>query len=319
MRSVLRILSPGGSRGRLTILNFHRVHAERDPIFPQEMHAAAFRERLGWVQAWFNVLPLAEAVTALARGRLPERALALTFDDGYADNVAVALPVLQEMGMHATFFIAAAYIDGGRMWNDTVIEAVRGAPGTQLDLSALELGRHAIDTPMARREVIESLLARLKYLSVAQRGALADAVAAASGIPLPGNLMMSSAELRVLAASGMGIGAHTMSHPILARIDEAASYREIAEGREVLERILLQPVTLFAYPNGKPDVDYRRAHVRMMKTLGFAGAVTTSPGAARNGDGLYELPRFAPWDRTPLRFGARLARNLLVHAESASV
>ncbi len=86
--------------------------------------------------------------------------------------------------------------------------------------------------------------------------------------------------------------------------------REIADGRDVLEAIVRQPVRLFAYPNGKPNVDYPCAHVRMAKELGFVAAVSTAAGAARVGDPLHQLPRFTPWDRTPRRWGARLARNL---------
>ena len=132
----LALLSPAGHRGRLTVLIFHRVRPEPDPLFPRELDAAAFRERLSWLRAWFNVLPLDDAVDALARGSLPVRAAAITFDDGYADNHDVALPILREMGVPATFFIATGFLDGGRMWNDTVIEAIRRTPKPMLDLSA---------------------------------------------------------------------------------------------------------------------------------------------------------------------------------------
>ena len=128
-RALFGLLSPGGARARLTVLIFHRVHPGQDAMFPGEMHAATFRERMGWVREWFNVLPLDEAVAALARGTLPARALAITFDDGYADNFTVALPILQQLGLPATFFIATGFLDGGRMWNDTVIEAMRARTG----------------------------------------------------------------------------------------------------------------------------------------------------------------------------------------------
>lgn len=318
LRPVIGALSPAGARGRLTILIFHRVHEQADPLFPLEMHAAVFRERLAWLRAWFNVLPLDEATAALARGQLPARSLALTFDDGYADNVTVALPILRDMGAHATFFIATGFVDGGRMWNDTIIEAVRAATRSPLDLSGLDLGRYTVDTPTARRAAIETLLANLKYRPSAERLALADAVATIAGNPLPTNLMMTGAELRALAASGMGVGAHTVSHPILARVDDAIARREIGEGREALEALVRQSVKLFAYPNGTPNIDYRAAHVRMTKALGFTAAVSTSAGAACAGSELHELPRFTPWDRTPLRYGARLARNLLTRGQCAS-
>ncbi len=84
LRPLIGMLSPAGLRGRLTILIFHRVHERPDSMFPNEMHAAAFRDRMMWIRSWFNVLPLAEAVTALSRGSLPAQALAFRFDVVYA-------------------------------------------------------------------------------------------------------------------------------------------------------------------------------------------------------------------------------------------
>ena len=317
LRPFMAALSPEGARGRLTILLFHRVHARPDALFPNDMNAQSFRELMQWVRDGFAVLPLEEAAAALRRGALPARACAITFDDGYADNAMVALPILRELGLHATFFVATAFLEGGRMFNDTVIEVVRRAQGAELDLSPMGFGRHPIASMQQRRAAIELIVAQLKYLPQGERQTRVDAMAAQS-VGLPDDLMMTRAQLRGLAAAGMGVGGHTMTHPILARLDEDSARREIAEGREALEGIVRQPVRLFAYPNGKPDIDYTAVHVRMAKDLGFAAAVSTALGAARAGDSLYELPRFAPWGRTPARFGVRMAANLMRSASLAA-
>jgi peptidoglycan/xylan/chitin deacetylase (PgdA/CDA1 family) len=143
-------------------------------------------------------------------------------------------------------------------------------------------------------------------------------VAAAAGADLPIDLMMSSEKVRQLAAAGMGVGAHTITHPILAAADDAAARREIAGSKEILEGLLRQPVQLFAYPNGKPTKDYRERHVAMVKGSGFLAAFSTAPGAARATDSLFELPRFTPWDASAGRWGARLARNLVAPIERAA-
>jgi len=317
LRQLMGMLSPAGSGGRLSILIFHRVQAQPDSLFPEEMHAASFRERMLWVRDWFNVIPLEEAVTALGRGALPARALCITFDDGYADNASVALPILRELGLHATFFVATGFLDGGRMWNDTVIETIRRACGDAIDLSGLGLGKHPIVSLQERRQAIETLLARLKYRPPGERQALTEAMAAQLAPTLPQDLMMTRAQIRTLAVAGMGFGGHTANHPILARLDDVAARREIADGRDALEGIIRQPVKLFAYPNGRPRTDYTAAHVRMVKELGFAAAVSTAAGAARAGSSVYELPRFTPWGRKPVRWGARFARNLFTGVELA--
>ena len=297
---------------------FHRVHEQRDELFPNAIHAATFRERMLWISSWFNVLPLDEAVTALGRGTLPARALAITFDDGYADNCVVALPILRQLRLHATFFISTAFLDGGAMFNDVVIEAIRHARAHELDLSEIGLGIHTLDSPAARRAAIDAILQRLKYLPLVVRHEQTDAVASIADVKPPTDLMMTSDQVRTLAAAGMGIGGHTMRHPILAAIDHDLARAEIAGGRDALVGLLRQPVKLFAYPNGKPGADYVAAHVAMVQGLGFAAAVSTSPGAASAGSSLYELPRFTPWDRTRLRWGLRLARNLGARIDRAA-
>ena len=124
------------SRNRVTILIFHRVLPTQDPIFPDEPDAARFDQMMGWITSWFNVISLDSAVNAIKAGKIPPRTAVITFDDGYADNHDIALPILQKHGLTATFFIATSFIDGGRMWNDDIIEAVRRAPGPTLDWKA---------------------------------------------------------------------------------------------------------------------------------------------------------------------------------------
>ena len=134
LRLPLSLLSPPGHRGRLSILIFHRVLAEPDGLFPETPTAVGFEACMRWVNGWFNVLPLTEAVARLYAGMIPSRALAITFDDGYADNEALAAPILKRLGMTATFFVSTGFLEGGCMWNDRVIEAVRASECAQIDL-----------------------------------------------------------------------------------------------------------------------------------------------------------------------------------------
>jgi peptidoglycan/xylan/chitin deacetylase (PgdA/CDA1 family) len=314
LRLGLRLLSPPGAAGRLSIVIFHRVFETTDAIFPGDPDRRRFDELCGWLAAWFRVLPLDEAVQRLATGSLAERALCITFDDGYADNHDIALPILQAHGLTATFFIASGYLDGGRMWNDTIVESVKACRADSVDLTSLGvpgLARCPLTSSTERQQLVHRLLGAAKYLLQPQRQALADRVAQLAGVEPPGNLMMSSQQVRAMASAGMQIGAHTVSHPILARLDDAASRREIEQGRAELQAITGAPVTLFAYPNGKPGTDYLPRDADIVRQLGFEAAVSTSPGAAcLGGASPYELPRFTPWDSGRLRFGLRMAANL---------
>ncbi len=310
MRLLLRALAPAGRDARLSVLMFHRVHAEADPLFPGEAHASSFDQKMGWLKRWFNVLPLAEAVAGLREGRLPSRPAVVTFDDGYADNRTVALPILLRHGLPATFFVCSGFLDGGRMWNDTVIETLRRCTAPVLDLRALGLGVHQTGAVSQRRAAIASLIGQLKYLAPAVRLRQVDAIAVCADVELPDDLMMSSVQVRELAHAGMTIGAHTVHHPILSGLPEDEASAELVEGRRRLEQIIGGPVRFFAYPNGMPGRDYSAVHVRLVRQAGFEAALTTAWGAARPGCDLYQIPRFTPWDRGCLRFGLRLANNL---------
>ena len=261
------------------------------------------------------MLPLDEAVLRLQQGSLPARAAAITFDDGYADNHDVGMPILQRHGMAATFFIATSFLDGGRMWNDSVIESVRCSAHRTLDLSGVALpgagdSRFDIAGPDTQRQAIGAIIGRIKYAPMADRVALSEAVAERAGVQLPTDLMMSTAQVRALRQGGMQIGAHTQNHPILARLSPAAARDEIARSKGTLERMLGERVGMFAYPNGGPGTDYGADAVSAVRELGFDAAVSTSSGSADRHSDVFQLPRFTPWDRTRGRFCLRLAANL---------
>jgi peptidoglycan/xylan/chitin deacetylase (PgdA/CDA1 family) len=310
LRIPLSMMSMQGRRGRLSILIFHRVLPDADPLFPDVPTAAEFETRMRWVKDWFNVLPLGPAVDALFSGSIPSRALAITFDDGYADNERVAAPILKRLGMCATFFVSTGFLGGGCMWNDRIIEAIRGAPGTQLDLGEADLGMHSIDKPEARRAAIDAVLTAVKHLEPGERTRVTDLIAVRTGGRAAPRLMMKPDQVRNLRALGMEVGAHTVTHPILTRLGSDAAREEMRRSRGELEQILGERVGLFAYPNGVPAQDYAAEHAAMARECGFDAAVSTAWGAASASSDRFQLPRFTPWDRTRLRYGVRLLDNL---------
>jgi peptidoglycan/xylan/chitin deacetylase (PgdA/CDA1 family) len=307
---LLRVYSGAGPRARLSILIFHRVLDERDPLFPETPDIAEFRATMRWVRQWFNVLALDEAVDRLRAASLPPAALVITFDDGYADNVTNAARVLAEQELTATFFICTGFLDGGRMWNDSVIEAIRYAPDGFVKLDAAGLGTLDVSNTGKRRSAIDFMLRTLKHLDPNERDDRVAAIIEQIGVPLRADLMMRSHQVRELRAAGMSVGAHTVSHPILARIEAARAEHEIAGGRDRLRELTGEPVRLFAYPNGVPGSDFNDEHVNMVRRLGFKAACTTAWGAASVDTDPLQLPRFTPWDRSALRFGMRMIGNL---------
>lgn len=317
LRLAGQCLSPGGARGRLSILMFHRVVQAPDELLPSEVDARQFDAILGWIGRWFRVLPLETALQQIEAGTIAARALAITFDDGYLDNHAVALPILRRHGMTATFFIATDFLDGGIMFNDAVIEAIRATTLPTLDLTSLGLGVVPVSTTEQRRLALDRMIGGVKYLESSERDRAVRLIQQAAATAPVGDMMMRRRHLVDLLSAGMSIGAHTCSHPILSRLSDPLALREIRESKHRLESELDIEVPLFAYPNGRPGKDYGVVHARMVRECGFRAAVSTASGAASRTSDLFQIPRFTPWDRTRLRFGARMLLNLRTPVDAA--
>lgn len=308
--SPFRWLSPAGTRAKLSIFIFHRVLAVEDPLLPDEPDAARFERIVSFLARHFQVLPLADAARRLAQGRLPAAAACITFDDGYADNLTVAAPILQRHGLPATFFIATGFIDGGRMWNDTVIEAVRKAPAGRLDWRELDLAEYELDGDASRVGAYQDALRRLKHLAPGQRAELTAEIGRRGGLPLQSALMLTQHQLRELRGLGMDIGAHTITHPILCSVDDATARDEIGGGREQLTHWLGEQPKVFAYPNGVPGRDYGERDLALVRQMGFDAAVSTARGINHAASDTFQLRRFTPWDRQTYRFALRCADNM---------
>lgn len=303
--------APAGAESRLSILIFHRVLPKTDPLFPNEATVETFDTQIGLLKSLFNVLPLPEAVARLKDFTLPARPACITFDDGYANNLTHALPILQKHGLHATFFIATAYLNGGRMFNDTVIESIRECPCTTLDLSDLGLGIHDLGSDAAKARAIEKILPQVKYLPLDKREDAVTQVAGRAGVStLPNDMMMTTSQLKALHAAGMEIGGHTHRHPILAKLDRNQARDEIATGKTWLEDTLGSRVRLFAFPNGKPGTDYVPEQADIVRELEFEGAVSTQRGVSTRQSDVFQLPRFTPWDVNKTAYVLRLLQNL---------
>jgi peptidoglycan/xylan/chitin deacetylase (PgdA/CDA1 family) len=305
---LLRAAEPAAQR--LLVLIYHRVLAAPDPLAPREMTADIFCWQMRLLQRYAKVLPVREALERLTRGTLPRRAVCVTFDDGYADNEHVALPILGQFDIPATIFVSTGFIDGGRMWNDTLIESVRRLQPGRHELAPLGAGTVELNGTASRAWLVRTLIGQVKHLDPAERLARVRWLEQYCGAELPGDLMMTRAQLRALHAAGIELGAHTVTHPILVKLTAAAAAEELRASRASLETIVGAPIRYFAYPNGRPGVDYDSSHVAMARECGFEAAFSTRRGACTATSDRWQLPRFTPWDRTPARWIARLVLEL---------
>ncbi len=293
---------------RLNILTYHRVLAQPDAFRAAEPTADVFDWQMRLLATHFTPLSLADALAHLDAGTLPKRAVCVTFDDGYADNLSVALPILKQWKIPATVFVSTDFLNGGRMWNDTVIESVRRFEGDQLDLREYDLPVLDMRNYQAKRTALREIIIAIKHRPQIQRSAAVDALAAQVN-DLPNDLMMSDQQVQQMSEAGVEIGAHTLSHPILTTLDDATLEREITGSRAYLQNLLNKPIRYFAYPNGKRGPDYDQRERDLVKRLGFAATLSTNWAVAHPGSDRWQLPRFTPWDKDPLKFHLRLLLN----------
>ena len=295
------------SQRRLAVVNYHRVLARPDPLLDSEPDVATFHWQMALLAECFNVMPLYEALRALDEGRLPPRTVCITFDDGYRSVHDLALPILRKFRLPATVFVTSGFIGGaaGNMWNDRIIHAVQSLPAGTLDLRDLGLECYALDSLEARKQTAQRLTEAGKYLPPTERDSLVARLDRMSGMHHDA-LMLTPEMLAALERSGIEIGAHTISHPILTSLDDDSARHEIVAGKRQLEALVGKPVRLFAYPNGKVGQDFDARHVEMVRQAGFSAAFTTEAGGITAVQDRFQLPRSRPWDRSPFRFGLRI-------------
>lgn len=303
------IASGFGERRKLLILTYHRV-LERHDDFVDEITMDVFETHVKILSEEFSVLRLDDAAELLSKRRLPPGAVCITFDDGYADNFDIALPVLRKYGVPATFFIASGYLDGGIMWNDVVRESCRRSSDSSFLRYLESQGKPGAEsTQFARIGLMHEMIKSLKYRGASERDELAGEFRSELAVVPSDGLMMSSAQVAELATCGMEIGAHTVNHPILKNVSSQEARCEIEESRTHLQNIIGGNVSSFAFPNGRPEVDFDESHLAILRDLGFHAAVTTEFACARYEDDHLELPRLGIWDTTRARIVLRLLQH----------
>ena len=312
------------SRAGALVLRYHAITegAGEVPYATPEicMPVEALRLQMAFVKRACTVLPLPELVERIRRGNtLPPRALAITFDDGYADNYRLAFPVLRRLGLTATVYVATGSLaDGPPLWVAAVRAHALGARGDELSVPGLPpiaLG------PAGRRGPAARLLTRaLVPLGAGERAERLAAAAAAAGVDVAralAGVMLGWEQVRELAAAGWTIGAHTVTHPNVALAAPAEAEEEIAGARDAIAAATGARPVHFAYPNSGGEHRYfDPAVAAILRRTGFRSAAISQPGLVRRGTDPFALPRLGVGPRlVPVsELAAALARQRLAAA-----
>jgi peptidoglycan/xylan/chitin deacetylase (PgdA/CDA1 family) len=226
--------------------------------------------------------------------------VAVTFDDGYADNLLAAVPVLERHEIPATVFVATGAIGRDReFWWDELARLLLH-PGTCDDATWRQaVSWNASDPPPTGRHALYlTLWRRLRALPEAEQERVLDDLAASAGIgraARPSHRPLATAEAEALARAPLvEIGAHTVTHPFLSGLPPASQASEIRTSKALCEALAGRPVESFAYPFG----GYTAETVAAVREAGFARACSTEADPVRSNADLFGLPRLQvqDWD-----------------------
>jgi peptidoglycan/xylan/chitin deacetylase (PgdA/CDA1 family) len=264
----------------LQFLLYHGVRPDSDRESPdiRKKHVSEkqFRQNIRWLKRWMNPVSMSQAAAWLkGEGDLPARAVCVTFDDGYTNNATTAAKILKEEKVPAIFYLTTGFVDGTHaLWVDRFENAFRK---TGADAAADEKQRREFKTlPEEERE------SKLRALEE-KTGSIASEL-------FPLQKPMSWEQAGELLDQGFEIGAHTITHPILAACTPERREQEILGSKKRIEEKLGIECRHFAFPNGQPS-DWNRDVVTVIKNAGFETCLTTVDGKVEQGDDPLMLKR----------------------------
>lgn len=284
----------------VTILSYHGVidvaSVGIENFQGKHMAADRFRREMCHLREHETLLTLGQVVESYARGRELD-GVVVTFDDGYRNNLTVALPILAELEVPATFFFSTGFIGTERMfWVDEVEWRIDQTEVEAVDLSDCGLWWFPLVSDDEKIRAVTEIKAFLKgvddHVKENILGELKKRVPLRPGARLsPGYETLSWSEVKTLSRSPLvEIGAHSVDHTILSRIDGDRLRYQVSASKRDLEWHLDREVTLFAYPNGGPG-DYNGEVVEAVRAAGFRCGCTTLPGPNTAVTDLFELRR----------------------------
>ncbi|QSX75482.1 polysaccharide deacetylase family protein [Lysobacter arenosi] len=293
----------------LVILMLHRVRDEPDP-YPLSMSRGNLRQIIRWLRGQQALVGLGEGLRDLSPAAPQRVRYALTFDDGYHDNLGLIDASLGRVP--AVVYVATGHIGGEPIWAYRLAHAIESRSRDQVDLGGLGMGHFDLAEPDDRYRLYALLPARLKELEPAELEAWVDHLCEQTKprpIPHENREMLDWDDVRKLYVNGVEIGGHTCSHAILSRLDETAAREEIGLAHASITTELGMPPRHFAYPNGGSQ-DFGDRDARLVREAGFETATTSIEGINRPGADPYRLMRFNVHEQRFLAPSGRLSRAL---------
>jgi peptidoglycan/xylan/chitin deacetylase (PgdA/CDA1 family) len=292
-------------KNNAVIFMYHRVLPQNlaqgtdIPVQPgMYVTPASLRLHLSYLKAHFLIISLAELVRRLQAGEDISRCAVITFDDGWHDNYTYAFPILKELKVPATIFLASGFIGTSRwFWPEEISWAILSVRRKRVDVSLLpdalsRIMRREAHMNMEVEESSELIISEMKSWAEPQRLSVAKSCALLREKTAGESerLLMNWDEAREMLQSRMvTFGSHTVSHAMLDQLPLEQVQRELVECAADIHSEIDVSAELFAFPNG----NYTQQVLSMLPSFGITAAVTTKRGLVNENSPLLELPRIA--------------------------
>jgi peptidoglycan/xylan/chitin deacetylase (PgdA/CDA1 family) len=265
------------SGSQTAVLMYHRVCPKTDNWSYNSILPLVFRQQIEYLCNHYEMVMLDEIAKFIKSGkRLPRKAIAITFDDGYSDNFSLAYPILIQYHVPATIFLTTGHISSNNLfWWDKASYILQNTVETRINLE--ELGTFSLVSPEEKIRSIKRINEGLKNLTEEAKNNLIQKLMKVTKTYVPDNLakklILSWDQIKEMNAAGISFGAHTVNHPILTNISLEQARQEIVASKQEIEEKLKTRVTCFSYPNGNYNSNIRE----IVKNAGFDCAVAVTP------------------------------------------
>ncbi|HEX7960177.1 MAG TPA: polysaccharide deacetylase family protein [Terriglobales bacterium] len=298
---------------RFVILCYHRIGVGGIPFY-SNLPTSRFEQQMRYLRRNCRLISLDQLLQEMGQPGSSETAVAVTFDDGYLGTYTDAFPILRKYEIPATVYLTAGCIETGEVaWYDRIFLALQAMIKKSCEVRIPHYRRFELDSYESRLSAAVELIRYLRTLPNDRR--LEECASLEKIVRLPQgelkNRMMNWDQIRQMQRAGIRFEAHTMTHPVLSRLDAVSLNAELAESKRLIEERIQSEVKHFAYPFGKSEECGEATGAALLR-LGFRSAVTTISGVNTPMVHPYRLRRVQMGDDVSLSmFAFRLARLML--------
>lgn len=307
-----RFLCQISPRNTVCVLTFHRVLDENNKLSVFDRTSSAqFKSCIEFISKIFDIVDLEKSLKDIEENKQIKPSVAITFDDGYAECATVVLDVLKEFNVKATFFLTTAGIIEGVTWESKIEQNIQYLIENN-KYSLYFCGKYYDfkDLNEAVKNVKE-ITSILKYKKISERNLEIKQLENLTGIKNYNREFINIEQVKLLCEEGMGIGSHTVNHPILSFENSEIVEGEVLNSIKVLEEITGKKIQLFAYPNGKKNIDFDFNTQNIIKNIGIKYAFSTEWGCVNSTSEHMFLKRATPWYSNKFLFALKICLILI--------